>query len=398
MIIMKSSRMKPVISGCMLMLFLGSIFSWSVFKKPLQQAFGWNDSELSWPFMICMICFTAGNILAAKLSKKCKHRYIIWMSGLIAFAGLFMASRCSAPWQLNISYGVCMGIAVGMSYNCIISSGGAWFADKPGTITGVTMMSFGCGSLIFAPLDNYLLATIGWSNTFLVLGVAFLLSALVCGCFISMPPADYVCPPPNKKSVETVGEDYSTDQMLRQPKFWLLLTWAIAGATVGYSVINQVFMIANSIGINDVASSLAVSLVSIANGISRVLSGKIADEKGIGWEMGMISVLLVLSMLCLIPAINHGMHWLLFVGMGLFGMGFGAISPTIANVVRSLYGSKYFAMNYSMLNFNSVGGSLISQIVSGYVLTVTGSYLSMMFCVCAVVAVIVLTNILVIRK
>ena len=394
----RSRKTRMLVCGCILMLLLGSIFSWSVFKKPLQEAFGWDDSELSWPFMICMICFTVGNIIAARAGKKYKHSYIIWTSGLIAFSGLFMASRCSAPWQLNIAYGVCMGIAVGMSYNCIISSGGAWFADKPGTITGVTMMSFGCGSLIFAPLDNYLLATIGWSRTFLFLGTVFLLGALVCGCFISLPPADYSCPPPKKKSVELVGEDYTTEQMLRQPKFWLLLLWAIAGATVGYSVINQVFMIANSIGINDVASSLAVSLVSISNGVSRVLSGKIADEKGIGWEMGIISVLLVLSMICLLPAIHYGMHVLLFVGMGLFGMGFGAISPTIANVTRSLYGSKYFAMNYSMLNFNSVVGSLVSQVISGYVLTVTGSYLSMMFCVCATVGVIVLTNVLVTKK
>ena len=391
----RSRKMQMFISGCILMLLLGSIFSWSVFKKPLQGAFGWDDSELSWPFMICMICFTAGNIIAARAGKRFRHPYIVWCAGLIAFAGLFMASRVSAPWQLNIAYGVCMGISVGMAYNSIVTTGSTWFADKPGTITGILMMAFGCGSLVFAPLDNYLLSTVGWSRTFLYLGIAFLLVSACCGKFICMPPEDYRCPPPKKKECVSFGVEYTTAQMLRRPSFWLLLTWAIAVAIVGYSGINQVFMIANSIGIKDVAASFAVSLVSVGNGLSRIISGKVFDEKGGRWEMGMISVLLLMSMACLLPAIRFENHALLFVGMALFGMGFGGGSPTIANFVRSFYGSENFAMNYSMLNFNSVVASIISQFISGYVLTVSGSYYVMMLCVCFVVLIVAGTNLLI---
>ncbi len=390
-------KVNMLLGGCVLMLLLGSIFSWSVFKKPLQAAFGWDDSELSWPFMICMICFTLGNIIAARASKKIRHPYIVWASGIVAFAGLFMASRVTAPWQLNIAYGVCMGISVGMAYNSIVTTGSAWFADKPGTITGILMMAFGCGSLVFAPLDNFMLATVGWSRTFLYLGIAFLLVAALCGRAICMPPEDYRCPPPRKKECVSFGVEYSTPQMLRRTSFWLLLIWAIAVAVVGYSGINQVFMIASSIGLSDMAASFAVSVVSVGNGISRVLSGKIFDEKGGRWEMGMISVLLILSMACLLPAIRLENHALLFVGMALFGMGFGGGSPTIANFVRSFYGSENFAMNYSMLNFNSLVASIISQFISGHVLNVTGSYYVMMLWVGGVVLIVAGMNLL-IRK
>ncbi len=388
-------KINMLLGGCVLMLLLGSIFSWSVFKKPLQAAFGWDDSELSWPFMICMICFTLGNIIAARASKKIGHPYIVWASGIVAFAGLFMASRVTAPWQLNIAYGVCMGISVGMAYNSIVTTGSAWFADKPGTITGILMMAFGCGSLIFAPLDNFLLATVGWSRTFLYLGIAFALVAALCGRAICMPPEEYFCPPPKKKECVSFGVEYTTPQMLRRKSFWLLLVWAIAVAVVGYSGINQVFMIASSIGLSDVVASFAVSVVSVGNGISRILSGRIFDEKGGRWEMGMISVLLLLSMACLLPAIRLENHALLFVGMALFGMGFGGGSPTIANFVRSFYGSENFAMNYSMLNFNSLVASVISQFISGYVLTVTGSYFVMMLCVCGVVMIVAGMNLLI---
>jgi len=286
---------------------------------------------------------------------------------------------------------------VGMAYNCVVSTGSAWFAHKPGTITGILMMAFGCGSLIFAPLDNFLLASVGWSRTFLYLGIAFLLVAAVCGKLICMPPEDYSCPPPKKKECVSFGVEYTTPQMLRRASFWLLLVWAIAVAVVGYSGINQVFMIASSIGLSDVAASFAVSIVSVGNGLSRIISGKVFDEKGGGWEMGMISVLLLLSMACLLPAIRFEKPVLLFVGMALFGMGFGGGSPTIANFVRSFYGSENFAMNYSMLNFNSVVASVISQFISGHVLNVSGSYYVMMLWVAAVVLIVSGMNLL-IRK
>lgn len=381
----RNRKTKMLVCGCLLMLLLGSIFSWSVFKKPLQEAFGWDDSELSWPFTICMICFTLGNIIAARAGKKYPLRIVVWASGLIAFAGLFMASRVTQPWQLCIAYGACMGTAVGMSYNCIVTAGNAWYADKPGTVTGVLMMAFGCGSLIFAPLDNYLLAAVGWSRTFLYLGVVFTAVAALTASYISMPPEDYECRAA-EKSAES-GEDFTTSEMMHRTSFWLILVWAIAIATIGYSVINQVFMIASSIGLSDVTASLAVSLVSVCNGLGRVISGRVYDRLGGAWEMRSMSVLLILSSGCLIPAIASESPALLFVGMALFGFGFGGGSPTMVNFVRSFYGSRNFSMNYSMLNFNSVAASFISQIISGYVYTVTGSYLSVILCVSVVVAV-----------
>ncbi len=78
-------------------------------------------------------------------------------------------------------------------------------------------------------------------------------------------------------------------------------------------------------------------------------------------------------------------------------MGFGGGSPTIANFVRSFYGSENFAMNYSMLNFNSVVASIISQFISGHVLNVTGSYYVMMLWVGGVVLTVAGMNLL-IRK
>lgn len=390
----KVQKRSMLAAGCLLMLLLGSIFSWSVFKKPLQAAFGWNDSQLSWPFMICMIFFSFGNIIAAWASKRFRLRVVVWASGAIAVAGLVAASRTTLPWQLNASYGVCMGLSVGMSYNCVVTAGNGWFRDKAGTVTGVLMMSFGCGSLIFAPLDNYLLSRVGWSQTFLYMALAFAAVAGLAGLFICLPPEDYACPPPARPEDNAAGS-YDLPGMLRRASFWLLLGWAVAVAVVGYSCINQIFMIACSVGVSDVAASLAVSLVSVCNGLGRVLSGRIFDRRGLRMEMGSMSVMLALSMLCLLPALKRQDPVLLYLGFTALGFGFGGGSPTIANAVRSFYGMENFAMNYSMMNFNSIFASLISQLISGYVLVSTGSYLSVVLCVSGVTALIIFLNILI---
>lgn len=386
-----------LICGCLLMLILGSVFSWSVFKKPLQAAFGWNDSELSAPFTVCMIFFTFGAVAAARLIKKFSIRVIVLIAGAIAFAGLLTASRVTAPWQMNIAYGFCMGTAVGMDYNCIITSSNAWFTDKPGKISGILMMAFGCGSLVFAPLDNYLLATCGWSRTFLYLGIIVAAVSAAASFGISLPPADYDSPLPETVVEKFEGMDYTTPEMLRRPSFYLLLLWAVCSATIGYSFLNQAFMVASSIGMSDVASSLCVSLVSVCIGVSRVVCGALFDRKGGRWVIRSMSCVLVASMLCLIPALVLKTRPLMVAGMAVFGLGFGAASPLIVNFCRTFYGQKNFPMNYSLINFNAVFGALLSQIICGYVLVISGSYLVMMYCIAGVVAMIAVLSFIINR-
>ena len=48
---------------------------------------------------------------------------------MMAF-GFFCASLMNSVWQLYISYGVLVGVGIGLGYNCVISACPLWLQEK----------------------------------------------------------------------------------------------------------------------------------------------------------------------------------------------------------------------------------------------------------------------------
>ena len=97
----KSKSSRPgfiAASNCILLLFLGLVYAWSVFKKPLADAFAWNDQELTMCFTICMSFFCFGSLLAAKITKKVRHRTVVLAAGTAILVAFCFASRMDAVW------------------------------------------------------------------------------------------------------------------------------------------------------------------------------------------------------------------------------------------------------------------------------------------------------------
>jgi MFS transporter, OFA family, oxalate/formate antiporter len=63
-----------------------------------------------------------------------------------------------------------------------------WFPEKGGLALGITSVGVGFGGLLVAPLGNALIASYGWRNTFVILGLASVVILLVCShCRSSRP-------------------------------------------------------------------------------------------------------------------------------------------------------------------------------------------------------------------
>ena len=102
--------------------------------------------------------FCLGGFGGAQLSKRFSHRLITQIcGGLIGFSFVLMGFMTSL-WQIYVLYGVIIGFAVGIVYNCVLSTGNRWFPDKAGLIAGLLLMFFGAGSLILSPFSNLLLS------------------------------------------------------------------------------------------------------------------------------------------------------------------------------------------------------------------------------------------------
>lgn len=176
-------------AGTILLLFLGLIYAWSIFKAPFTEVFPeWSVSQLSMTFTISMIFFCLGGFLSGQLIKRIKPIFIICISAallFIGFRGVSIIGRFESDTALillYVFYGMMCGGGVGIGYNSIISTVNKWFSDKAGLSSGILLMGFGFGGLLFGGLVSVLIGNAGLFGTFRILSIVAIV-VLVLGSF-----------------------------------------------------------------------------------------------------------------------------------------------------------------------------------------------------------------------
>ena len=366
--------------GVAAMLFAGVLYAWSILKAPLAAAFGWGTSALALNFTLAMSFFCVGGLLGAQLSKRIGHRIALMLAGGLSAAGFLLTAALSdtSVVLLYITYGVLAGVGIGIAYNVVIATVSAWFPDKKGLCSGCLMMGFGASALILGnTADALFKSALGWRLTYVILGICIFAVLLLSGLLLQKPDPQLVLPQP--KAVRAAGKeafarkDYTSFQMLCRPSFWMAFISISFLAAVGSSVISFAKDLALSV---DAPEALAVSLVgvlSVCNGIGRILTGALFDAIGRRKTMLWANILTICAATVTLLAVSIGSLPLCIAGLCLTGMSYGACPTITAAFTSSFFGMKYFSTNMALMTFTVMGGSLIAT-VSNKVLEITGGY------------------------
>ncbi len=366
--------------GVVAMLFAGVLYAWSILKAPLATEFGWGTSQLALNFTLAMSFFCVGGLLGAQISKRAGSRIALIIAGLLSASGFILTAllRDASVAMLYISYGVLAGLGIGIAYNVLIATVSAWFPDKKGLCSGCLMMGFGASALILGNAANALFKSdMGWRSTFIILGVAICVVLFLAGLLLQKPSEDITLPQPKvTKSAGTENfesKDYTSGQMLRRPSFWMAFICISFLAAVGSSVISFAKDLALSV---KAPESLAVSLVgvlSVCNGLGRILTGALFDTIGRRKTMLCANGLTICAAGVTLLAVSISSLPLCIAGLCLTGMSYGACPTITAAFTSSFYGMKYFSTNMAIMTFTVMGGSLIATL-SNKILEVTGGY------------------------
>ena len=92
-----SKRWLYLIIGTAVLLFLGLIYAWSIFKVPFSGIFpDWTIAQMSLTFTISMIFFCLGGFAGGLLSKRFSVRVRYLISAVMLFVGFFAVSTLKA--------------------------------------------------------------------------------------------------------------------------------------------------------------------------------------------------------------------------------------------------------------------------------------------------------------
>ena len=274
--------------GILSMLFAGILYSWSILKAPLADAFGWNASQLTMNFTLTMCFFCLGGVGGGLLARRLGTRLTIALGGALACIGFVLTARLdgSSLPMLYLSYGVITATGIGFAYNVVLSTVQAWFPDKKGTCSGALLMGFGASSLVLGSLADALIQNpaVGWRAAFLCLGVALGIVLVTAALLIRLPAPGTVLPQPkaaaNRVQEDFESADYTTGQMLRRFTFWRAFLCIIFLAAMGNTVISFAKDLSLSVGASAALSTTLVGVLAVCNGLGRILTGALFDTLG----------------------------------------------------------------------------------------------------------------------
>lgn len=379
----KMNRWAYAVIGVVTLLFAGLIYAWSVMSKSIAASRpDWTATQVSLTFTIVMALFCTGGLIAGLLSKKINPKLYIIASGVFFAAGFFIASLTGdSPALLYIGFGVICGLGAGFAYNTVLSTMSQWFPDKQGLISGILLMGFGLSSFIIGKVYAAVTPSDGsdqWKMTFRILGIVVLVVMLICFNFFVKPSEDYKVPgAAAKKVVKESALDIPPAQMVKKPTFWLYYIWAILLSAAGLVLVSQASGIATQVGPNVSDGNIAtvVGLISILNGIGRVIFGAIYDKKGYRVAMVLDMIVVIIAGLVLILALTTGNFLFIVLGFLIGGLGYGGVMPTNSAIISDFFGRTNYPVNYSLVNTNLIIASFASTI-AGKLYDASQSYMA----------------------
>ena len=167
--------------------------------------------------------------------------------------------------------------------------------------------------------------------------------------------------------------DYTSGQMLRRPSFWMAFVCISFLAAVGSSVISFAKDLALSVNAPESLAVTLVGVLSVCNGLGRILTGAMFDTLGRRITMLCANVLTTCAATVTLLAVSIDSLPLCIAGLCLTGISYGACPTITAAFTSSFFGMKYFSTNMALMTFTVMGGSLIAT-VSNKVLEATGGY------------------------
>jgi len=386
-----------LISGTVMLLFLGLIYGWSIFRAPLTEVFpDWTPTRISLTFTLSIVFYCTGGFISGKLTAKIAHRTVIRISALMILIGFVLITALLEPQEpdrslylLYIFYGVFGGCGVGLSYNSIVGAVVRWFPGRAGMASGVLLLGFGVGGLALGSVVNALSGVIGIINVFAVLGAMMAAILFALSFVIRIPaagePGGAGLAPEGAKTPEgqssPAKRDYTLTAMLKTPVFWVLALWITASSTGGLLVINSAANIAVFFG----APAVLGLAISVFNGVGRPALGLAYDRFGRKRAMFMNTALLLLGGVSFVLGAVTGLAVFIFIGVPLIGLSYGGTPALTSATVMGFFGPQHYAVNFATVTFSILPAAIIGPLVSSRLQeNAGGSYLPAFLMVVAV--------------
>lgn len=351
-----------IAAGTVLNLPLGSLYAFSVFLRPMEQALQVSRSELSFVFALATISFTAGMNAAPRLFGVASAPLLVGVCALGSAGGIALAAFADGLVQLAIGYGLLFGIGGGIAYILVQQGVNLLLQGNKGLVNGYIVALYPLGAMIAAPLFGWALgqwglrATMGGlAATLAVTGIAAMLLMFVAG--VRLRPAG--------------APQLGAPTVKRTAIFWKMWLVFFLAAAAGLTVLSQAAGIIVAYGGATATALFATTAITGAIAGARIGGGWLVDKFSVPSVMAFAHVVALAGTIALSlfpdPLVAA-------VTLAMIGMGYGFISGSTAGAIALYWPSGDYGRIASRLYIAWCVAAVTLPVLAGHLFDLTGGY------------------------
>ncbi len=354
---------------------IGSVYSWSVFSKPLMKEFGWSLAEVSGVFSIAIMLLGLSAAFMGRWVEKRGPRIsatvaaVFFASGLI---GAGAATRIGSLPLLYLTYGVIGGMGLGIGYISPVSTLVKWFPDRRGLATGLAIMGFGFSSLIASPIIALLISSIGIPNTFTLLGLVYFVVMVGSASYLTLPPANWNTTHKGTAAIKKDIVQLYANEAIKTKRFYYLWLMLFINITCGIAIISVASPLAQEIaGLSAVAAATMVGVMGLFNGAGRIGWASLSDK--IGRPNTYIAFFIIqIIAFALLPQANNPITFQMLVLLIItcYGGGFASIPAYISD----MFGTVQLAAIHGYILTAWAAAGIVGPMIVSYIRSTTNAY------------------------
>ena len=351
---------------------IGTVYCWSLVKDAIATEIRSKTTTVEWAFSIAIFCLGMsaafmGNIVEKDIHKSALIAAICFALGM-AGTGFFIAQKSLIG--IFLSYGVVMGVGLGIGYLTPVKTLMLWFDKQKGLATGLAVAGFGLAKMIASPIMESLQASVGIINMFYILAAVYFVMMFV-GFLLLKKPDGWV---ESKKKSE-----FKPLMVLKNKTFIGIWIMFYINITCGLALISQEKNILHEIGFASVA--VICSFTALFNAAGRLgfsaLADKLKDRNTIYKVILSLSIVFTGAVI-LTKGIENKYVVLVVALLFMINAAYGAGFSNLPTLLSDHFGMKTISTIHGLaLSAWAIAGLTGNQ-MSAYIFSKTGTYESVM--------------------
>jgi MFS family permease len=373
-----------IVAASWMMLFLGGATAVSIYFKPILDEFGWDRATLSLVGAVALLVFAALSPFLGRLIDHFGPRIMLTVCVTAQAISAAVSGVATNIVHLYISR-IIGELKTTNSVQVLVNR---WFEKKRGLALGIVSLGAPMGTLILAPLSQFLVSSWSWRSTLLFWSGVIAVVLLPLMILVRNSPQEKGLLPDGETAIHDVsGETREaakgavSGRTLKSAvgvlSFWLLTaTQFICGIGCGLMITHTVIF-ATDLGYSGMIGASFLSVQAGVNLVGILISGQISDKIARNRVLSMNHVIRGLAFFILMAAILAGGDslWILYAGMALFGFGLYTTAPLAAGLVADLFGNLRMGTIIGIILSAHMVGMAIGTYGGGITYELTNSYL-----------------------